>query len=186
MRSVSGKFQFLTALLVFTTGFPIAPLFAVSPVASGIEGRTINATVDVSLTSQGLLSGQVLNGAGRPMADAKVLLHDGHGTPVVARTNERGAFAYRDLPSGVYYLQSGDHLCVARVWSAEAAPPKSQRSVLLIGQTDILRAQMNAPPRVNGAVQPSKRILTNPLAVAGIVATAVAIPVAIHNSDSSS
>lgn len=186
MQSVVNQFRFLIPLLVVTMSFPFSPTFAASPVDAAVKARPATAVVDVTLTADGLLPGQLLSAAGQPMAGAKVRLHNGHGAPIEATTSSRGAFAYRNLSTGVYYLQAGDHVCMARVWTATTAPPKAQKSVLLIGQTQTMRGQMGPPPRANGFAQNSRRILTNPLAVAGIVATAVAIPVAIHNSDSSS
>jgi len=146
----------------------------------------VSASADVSLSAEGFLAGQVVDAQGQPMRAAEVRLHDAHGKVIIAKTNSRGQFAYRDVPRGVYHLQSGDHVRVTRVWPRTVAPPSAQRSVLLVGQSDAIRGQYCPPSKMNTFVQHSKRILTNPLAVAGIVATAVAIPVAVHNSDDGS
>lgn len=141
---------------------------------------------DISLTTEDGLMGQVVNAQGKPLANSVVRLHDGENEPVEGATNDRGQFAYRDVPAGVYYLQAGNQVRIIRAWPHKIAPPTAQQGVLLVSSTEAVRGQYCPPSGVDGFVQKSKRLLTNPFVVAGIIATAVAIPVAIHNADDGS
>ena len=142
--------------------------------------------VDVALAGDGLLHGQVLNAAGKPLPNASVALFGRDGKPVVAKTNQHGAFAYKGVKGGVYGLQSGETLRVCRVWAPKTAPPKAAKAVMLVADAKTVRGQHGPPPHINEAVKRSKRLLANPLVVAGVVGTAIAVPVAIANDDDSS
>lgn len=189
MRSMNMHSPFFNVALVAVMACPLwlSPA-AVAQSAATVEGSARESVkpTDVALTKKGLLTGQVVNAEGKPRENAEVLLYGADGVAIVAATNERGQFAYRGVASGVYYLESGEQVRIARVWNREIAPPSAQQGVLLVSNSDTVRGQTSPPSAANKAVRTVKRVMTNPLAVAGIVATAVAIPVAIHNADSGS
>lgn len=181
MPTVAAKTRFATPLVIALMAMPAWSVEAVRN-----AGQSIDRPADVALTAEGLLAGQVVDAQGAAVEEAVVLLYGAEGKPVVTKTNALGQFAYRGVGSGVYYLESGDQVRLTRVWPREIAPPSSQAGVLLVADRDAVRGQYGPPEGANSFVRRAKRVMTNPLAVAGIVATAVAIPVAVHNADSGS
>ncbi|MEM9187291.1 MAG: carboxypeptidase-like regulatory domain-containing protein [Planctomycetota bacterium] len=168
-----------------------AALLLIAALAAPAHGADADAHVkpkssDIVLSPKGWLTGQVVDAQGKPMAGAEVLLYGADGKPVVAAANERGRFAYRGVAGGVYYLQSGNDVRIARVWPSGVAPPRAQSGVLLVSKPDTVRGQYGPPRGLNAAAKRLKKTMTNPLAVSAMIGTAVAIPVAVHNSDDGS
>jgi hypothetical protein len=103
------------------------------------------------------------------------------GVPVSVRSQDKevaktatakdGRFTVSGLRGGVYQVAAGEGQGVYRVWSAKAAPPSAQKNAV------VYTGMFGGGP---------KMLLTNPIVIAGIVATAVAVPVALANSHSSS
>ncbi|MEM1304135.1 MAG: carboxypeptidase-like regulatory domain-containing protein [Planctomycetota bacterium] len=161
-----------------------APLRAIA--GPGLEPGATNAVprvVDVAIAEDSLLYGQVVTAHGTPLAGAAVTLVGRDGKPVVARTNASGVFGYRGVKGGAYCLQAGDSVAVCRVWAPRTAPPKAARAVMLVADQRAVLGQHEAPASVNRFVGNSKRWLANPLVMAGVVGTAIAVPVAIANDD---
>jgi hypothetical protein len=168
-------------LLAFAVA--LAPTLARAENAVLAEKKTADAlAVDVTLHKDGLLIGQLVGASGKPSADAAVRLTLADGRKAEAKTNADGGFAFKNV-RGVARLESDKTALMVRSWTSEAAPPSAAPAVLLIEGSEIARGQHHAGPIANGAVGHSKRLFANPLFVAGAVATAVAIPVAIHNAD---
>ncbi|QDU87681.1 hypothetical protein Pla175_10470 [Pirellulimonas nuda] len=141
------------------------------------------ATVlDVVLGEPAALTGQVTSAQGVARAESRVLLHDSFGRSVAATSNADGAFGFQGVTPGVYCLQQGDTVQACRVWTPETAPPNALSSVLIVPTGDAVLGQYS-PPHTNRFLRGAKKVLAHPLAVAGIVGTAVAIPVAIHNAN---
>ncbi|MEM6328922.1 MAG: hypothetical protein AAF790_01605 [Planctomycetota bacterium] len=176
--------RFLTTLLVAALA---SPAFGQAPAGGQTRpGPLVSPPGDVVLIEGGLLYGQVRGVNAQPTAGAAVRLYTAAGKAVDGRANNRGEFAFRRVGPGVYYLQSGQAVELVRVWPADAAPPAAKAGVLLIGETSTVRAQYAPPSKLNMLVQRTKRVMSNPVAVAGVVAAAVAIPVAVHNADDGS
>lgn len=140
-------------------------------------------SVDVVLTSDGVLHGYVVNGAGVPMGNVQVTLTSPTGDVVSAESDEKGRFGFRGLQGAGYQLETEHGVVMCRAWTAKAAPPKSAATLLLVHDAELARGQWSAPPGVNSGVSRLKRAMTNPFFVATIVGAAVAIPVAIHNAN---
>ena len=128
--------------------------------------------VDVALHSGGVLLGQVVDPQGVAMAGVVVSLRDEQQELAAAKTRPDGYFAFKGLRGGVYQLVAAEGHGVYRVWSPGTAPPAAQQGALLVSGDPVVRGQMGA----------FKTFLINPLVLAAVVATAVAVPVAIHNS----
>lgn len=139
-------------------------------------------TVDVALDVHGRLSGQVVNVEGQPQVKSVVSLTDGKQTQKVI-TNQRGEFRLDNVATGSYRLQVGKQLKPCRVWKQAAAPPQANQGVMLIAGDQIVRGQTYCGSPVAAGYGGFKEAMTHPLVVAGVVAAAIAIPVAIHNSD---
>src|SRR5579859_7036576 len=56
-------------------------------------------------TSGGILTGQVKDQAGLPMAAVTVTLTGAGGAGLVAQTNEEGKYVFRNLPAGTYSVR---------------------------------------------------------------------------------
>jgi hypothetical protein len=83
-----------------------------------------------------------------------------------------GRFAVQGLKGGVYRVAAGQGQGVYRLWTAKSAPPSAQKNAIVYTQF--------------GTGGGLKMFLANPIVVAGVVATAVAVPVAVANSKPSS
>ena len=150
-----------------TLGFCLpGPLLAAGP-----QGPV---ATDVALEKGGVLVGQVVDNHGTGVGGAQVSVRQGSKDPIAAKTGPDGHFTVKGLRGGVYQLAAADGHGVYRLWSAGTAPPAAIHEAVLVAGNDVVRGQ-DEP----GAW---KTFLTNPLVIAAVVATAIAVPVALHNS----
>jgi hypothetical protein len=146
------------------------------PAETASKGRpTLVKTFDVELLKGGMLVGQIVDGQGVPQPKAPVSLIQGNKTLTTATTNRGGFFAVKGVPAGTYQVAAGKTQGVYRVWAPGTAPPGAQRAALMVVGQGPARAQ-----QCNGS-GPLGYWLSNPWVIAGLIAAAVAIPVAIHN-----
>jgi hypothetical protein len=131
------------------------------------------AFVDVSLSQDNLLRGQLVNGEGIPKAKSQVTLAS--GGEVVARgvTDEQGFFALKVEKGGVYALSDGETATLVRAWTSQAAPPSANNGVLMVSDRDVTRAALG-----NGGL----RDVVGWAAVIGVV---TAVIVAAADNDAS-
>ncbi|MBN1590813.1 MAG: carboxypeptidase regulatory-like domain-containing protein [Pirellulales bacterium] len=132
---------------------------------------------DVALMNGNVLVGQVVNSSGAAVTEAPVLLQQENRTIATLKTNKDGFFAAKNVPAGIYDLSATDGKGVYRLWAPKTAPPTAQKGALLVTGKNVARGQYGSGLR---------NMLANPWIVGGIVAAAVAIPVAIHNADNDS
>ncbi len=137
---------------------------------------------DVALKRGGVLQGQVVNEAGIGIARATVELTNGR-QHWQTKTDGQGWFQVTNLGGGTYQFRAAGQTQVLRAWLAGTAPPSASQGMLVTPSTNIVRGQRTVRPKVNQFFLANKRRLANPWVFGGIVATAVAIPVAIHNAD---
>ena len=132
---------------------------------------------------------------GVPLAKVPVLLQgrdfQGRDREIAqAMTDANGNFAVRGLRGGVSQLAAGGSQEIFRLWKPGTAPPLAREGVLLVVDRRTVRGQCGGPQcGVPTSCGPSPGLckgmshwLANPWVVTGIVATSVAVPVAIHNS----
>lgn len=155
----------------------LAVLGMVVPVSvAGAADRPVTPALtvsDVALAEGGSLRGQLLSPQGRGLAGVHVTASVGARDLGSTVTDVNGRFELRGLKGGVLTLRAGQSRMTVRAWTAEAAPPAARGDVLLVaGQSQML-----------GNWGGFKNVITNPWVIAGVVAAAVAIPVAIHNSN---
>ncbi|MCH5375675.1 MAG: carboxypeptidase-like regulatory domain-containing protein [Planctomycetes bacterium] len=132
---------------------------------------TVPTVSDVRLDPQGTLRGQLVNLQGQPVADQPLELHRGGQTIARASSRADGEFVFQRLPAGVYQIRLGSYAAACRAWTADAAPPSAQSRLIMLSEPITVRGQ-----------QPIHEIFRNPLFIGLVVAAAIAIPVAIHNS----
>ncbi|MHB1035269.1 MAG: carboxypeptidase-like regulatory domain-containing protein [Pirellulales bacterium] len=141
--------------------------------AMAVEKPSKSAVVDVALRDGGVLVGQVVDPQGAAVAGAPVSLRYQDKNVVTATTSPEGYFAVKGLRGGVYQVAAADGQGVYRLWTQGTAPPSAQPGAMLVSGGKVVRGQNG------GAI---RTFFTNPFVIAGIVATAVAVPVALHNS----
>jgi len=163
-RIVNGVMVSLAAI-----GFLLPqPLVAGNPAPA-------SAVVDVALRDGGVLIGQVVDAQGAAMENVGVSLRYQDRDLVASKTSKDGYFAFKGLRGGVYQVVAAQGHGVYRVWSPGTAPPAAQEGALVVSGNTVVRGQ-------DQGVGGFRAFITNPLVIAGIVATAIAVPVAIHNS----
>jgi len=134
------------------------------------------AVVDVRLSADGVLHGRVVDGQDAAQAKIPVSLASARGVLAVAKTDQHGSFRFAGLCDGVYWLSTGQGARAFRLWNARTAPPTAEPYARIV--TGTVRGQCG--------MRALRDCLANPLIIAGIIATSVAVPVAIHNSKSPS
>ena len=142
---------------------------------------------DIQLQPKGRFSGQIVNAQGQPQSGIPVILQ-GRGQQLKTISDGQGWFHYEGLSGGSYRLEANGQLNLCRLWAPGTAPPKANQQLLLVEQNgQIVLGQYCGSPvcgsPVGGAGSYIKTALTHPLVIGGIVAAAIAIPVAIHNAD---
>ena len=129
---------------------------------------------DVVLQQGGTLVGHVVDHGNVPVEKVQVALYSNDKQLAANTTDKDGYFSFSGLNNGVYEVVTPEGSGVYRAWNENIAPPAAEPTALIVNGSDVVRGQ-----------QPigSLRI---PLLIGGLVATAIAVPVAIHNSKSSS
>jgi len=163
----------VTSLLAFMV-LPVA--FADQPVK---ETETTPAPrqariPDVSLSQDGAFFGKVIDTQGRPITKAQILFSQANKTVAKVSSQQHGEFRVTGLRPGVYQVVvSPNQAVTVRVWNKQSAPPTARPELLVIVGDETVRGQ-----RRLGELLP----LENKLVVGGMVAAAIAIPIAVANS----
>ena len=131
--------------------------------------------VDVALSSGGMLFGQVVDPQGVSLAQIPVSLLSQDREIAAVVTDQNGYFVASGLRDGVYQISTSAGQGTYRLWSPGMAPPSAEQGALIVYGEDTVRGQYG----------PIGHWLSNPWVIAGIVAVAVAVPVAISNSKKS-
>lgn len=133
--------------------------------------------VDVAMMGKGLLLGQVVNAQGVAMKKTLVSVYNQQRECARAVTDANGYFAVQGLRGGVYQIATTDGTGTFRVWSRQTAPPSSQKGALIVAGKQTVRGQYSSLQRPG-----HQSWLSNPWIVGGIIATAVVVPVTVHNA----
>ena len=129
-------------------------------------------TFDVALDAQGSLFGEVRDGQGKAQRNTDVVLWQGNQMIQRTRTNGQGQFYFANLQGGIYRIATPDVTLECRAWTSQLAPPSARESLLVVANMYSARGQ-----------QPINEVFCfNPFLMGTIVAAAIAIPIAIHDS----
>ncbi|GIW93687.1 MAG: hypothetical protein KatS3mg110_1728 [Pirellulaceae bacterium] len=171
---IGRRWGWLATVVAMASWFLPRPALAVMPGGHRIEA-TSKSTVDVQLQDGGILTGYVVTADGQPVALVPVRISR-HGKLVAAaQTDVHGKFAVRDIRGGVYQIETPQQTDVVRLWAARTAPPSaSDRLVMVVQSDDLIRAQGGGR---------FMQFITNPWVLGGIVAAAIAIPLALDDDD---
>jgi hypothetical protein len=142
-------------------------------IALAASEPTPPAVVDIAMADGGVLQGQVVDLQGGNTTGIPVAVRAQNQEIIRTTTAKDGRFTIQGLRGGVYQVAAGEGQGVYRLWTANAAPPSAQRNAIVFTQN-------------GGGGGGLKMLLANPIVIAGVVATAIAVPVALANSNPSS
>lgn len=168
----------LRAVIIAMTCLGVAlPQQAIASKPVVVDGIPVSKNViDLSL-QQGQLVGGLVDANGNGVADAPVVIAQ-QGKPVLnLRTDAEGRFAAKGVKPGIYQVVSHGALENYRVWEDGTAPEGAKKGVIHRVNPEVAR----------GASQSGLlAMLSNPLVLTLIIATAIAIPVALNDGDDNS
>ncbi|MCX7421579.1 MAG: hypothetical protein NT013_18815 [Planctomycetia bacterium] len=127
---------------------------------------------DIVLHPGNIIAGEVFTADGKPLAETEVIVQIGRHEVARVSTNRLGEFAVEVPRGGVYVVASNGGTLLVRAWTATAAPPTSLEKITIAPQTTVIRAQNQG-----GGFDPLLGLL-----LAGGIAAAIAIPIALNNS----
>jgi hypothetical protein len=160
------------------------------PLPASISPPPLPLVSDVALGEGGVLSGQVVNRQGVPVPGASVVLRQNDVEVGGAATDLHGQFRVSGLRGGLYQVGAGQGAGIYRLWAARTAPPSAQTAALVVSGNDVIRGQCCGDC---GGCNPCCcdgggliGFLTSPIVVAALVATAIAVPIALANEHKSS
>lgn len=139
------------------------------------------APSDVVLHEGGLLIGQVVDAQGAAQALATVTLANHEGEIARVRADQEGKFSVPGLQGGVYRIASRGQESFYRVWAPNTAPPIAQQGVTLVVGQDVVRGQYGYSPGPFTSI--AQWIADHPIITAGVIAAAIAIPIALDDDD---
>ncbi len=175
MRRMGIVRRVLVSLAVVGVCLPNAVL------AAGVGADGTPAAVDVALTGGGVLLGKVIDPQGAAVAKVPVSLREQDREIATAVTDDQGYFTVGNLRGGVYQIVAAEGHGTYRLWAPGTAPPTAQQGALVMAGQNLVRGQC-----YTGGCAPCGGALgfwlCNPWVIAGIVATAVTVPVVIHNT----
>lgn len=149
---------------------PISEASTAEPARPG-GARTVGVVYDVRLGEDNSFRGRLLDPSGKPLADQTVMLRQAGKALAQSRSGDRGEFSFAGVRAGVYQVTIGASAVVCRAWTERAAPPIATDQLAIVTHPDVIRGQ-----------QPISSLLSSPLFVGLIITAAIAIPIAIHNS----
>lgn len=139
------KTRFIKAVVASVVG-AMGATGMIAPTASAAEpavsiARSSVKPMDVVLSSQKTLHGQVVNAENAPQAGQSVTLSSRGQVIAQATTDARGGFQLPVARGGVYVVSTGDAESVVRTWTGETAPPAAREGVLLVNDGVAVRGQ---------------------------------------------
>ena len=147
-----------------------------APAQAHQAAHPVSAVKDVALAEGGTFKGAVLNPQGHPVARTAVVVAKADQLIAQTHTDEDGRFAMSGLQGGVYQVATVSGVEIYRLWAPNTAPPAAGREALLMAGDTLVRGQQGA-----GVL----RFLGSPWVLAAIVATAIAVPLAMEDDDAS-
>lgn len=97
--------------------------------------------IDVELTKDGQLEGQVINADKESVKDAVISVRTAKQEIGRSLSNESGQFSVKNMPSGTYYIVAGTGHGVYRLWKNGKAPKSARSSIRLVSDRAVIRGQ---------------------------------------------
>ncbi len=178
--------KFRTTIVAVTCMTLICPLSGRSA-EPGVRSAPQHAlqALDLRLNEAHRLDGQLVDSEGQPRASVEIELWNQGQLVQRTITSPEGGFQFQPPRGGTYQVITDGTGCVVRVWQPQAAPPSAKSSLLLV-QGPLVRGQYRptqtgiAPGLYDGKVM---KALSNPWVFGGLVAAAIAVPIAISAND---
>ena len=164
-------------LTVATSVTPMQELVAgdsIGNVEQLVRASVRPAISDVELLAGGVLGGQIVDATGQPLVDQAIVVRQSGREAIIARSDEKGHFRLNGLNAGLCSIEYGENLLACRCWIPNTAPPAATQELLLTASESIERGQ-----------RPIADLLCGPVLIGLIIAAAIAIPIAVHNSQKS-
>jgi hypothetical protein len=156
--------------LFFSFAFSAVCLFSSVWADDAISKPTL---ADVALSDGGTLEGLVVNAQYTGLPGVPVTLQSQDRNVVQTTTDANGRFVVQDLRGGVYQVATAQSNGTFRLWAPRTAPPAA-------GNRAVVYVQNNGP--VNGGGNGIKYFLGHPLILPAIIASAIAVPIAVSSS----
>jgi len=152
-----------------------------------VAAEPAHAAKDVKLRAGGLLVGQVVNQQGAAQAGSVVSIWQNEREVVSTTADANGIFAAQGLRGGQYQILTPEGHSFCRLWAANTAPPAASDSAVVVTGDELVRGQW-APPGATWGADYGGRWLdwvrSHPYITAGVVAAAIAAPLAVAAADS--
>lgn len=120
---------------------------------------------DLSLTSEGVLQGQVSNAKKVAATGVVVSIRQKRKEVQRTKTDDLGRFEVKNLKPGTYYIIAGTGHGLYRVWASKIAPPKALKSARIISDRTVVRGQGESDGSIlydeNGTAYGQVRIVDN-------------------------
>lgn len=142
---------------------------------------------DVALRPGGLVVGRVVDRQGVAQAGAVVSIQQDQLEVVRTTADQNGVFAAQGLRGGPYQILTEHSQGLYRFWAPDTAPPAAQQTAVVVTSPDVVRGQYGNSFGYGYGWLDWMR--AHPYLTAGIIASAIAIPVALaadHDHDSHS
>ncbi len=129
---------------------------------------------DVRLGGGGELVAQVISRNGQLQAGQTVVLVKDGQAIATGLSNEQGRVTFAGLNGGPCQLKINEQITALRLWTAPAAPPVAVDELLVVSDENVQRAQQSLCHLCG----------EEPLMIGLLIAAAIAIPIAVHQSGS--
>ncbi len=151
--------------------FPLQA-WAANPLPNKAASRV---NTDIRLAQDNSLSGQIVDVTGKPASGMRVAIYAQGDLVAATFSDQQGAFSLTANRGGVYELRAGGQVQIVRLWRYAASPPSAKATIQLIVNAETVRGQ-----------RPIESLFCfQPWFLGVLVAAAIAIPIAVDNSNDS-
>lgn len=138
------------------------------------KAAAIKPNADIALTRDNSFSGRLVDDTGKPVGGMRVAIYSQDQMRAATVSNQTGAFSLITNRGGVYRLHVGNQFRIVRLWHHDTAPPHAESSILLQVGQETVRGQ-----------RPIESLFVfQPWFLGALIAAAIAIPIAVHDSES--
>ncbi|MBC8289182.1 MAG: carboxypeptidase regulatory-like domain-containing protein [Planctomycetes bacterium] len=97
--------------------------------------------IDVELTKDGRLQGQVINAKKESVKEAVVSVRTAKQEIGRSLSTESGKFSIEKMPAGTFYIVAGSGHGVYRLWKNGKAPKSARNSIRIVSDRAVIRGQ---------------------------------------------
>jgi len=178
----NGHRSFRTAIAALACFAMVVPVDVLAAQAEGDrpvpQQASASDITDVALQEGGVFVAQIYTAEGTPHAGTTITIQKQGRQLVQATTDANGMVAVSGLQGDVYQLAVGQTVGSYRLWAPGTAPPVAQPGALLVEGQGVVRGQCGGGGGLG--------FMNNPWMWAGMIASAITIPIAVANHNSGS